>query len=63
MPTPFDEFTEAAHRPRALAGARGAEARRLERAMTEAGFRGMPTEWWHFDAPESGEYALSDEPL
>lgn len=63
MPTKFDEFTEAAHRPRALAGARGAEARRLERAMVEAGFRGMPTEWWHFDALESGEYALSNEPL
>jgi len=63
LPTQFDEFTEAAHRPRALAGPRGVEARRLEDAMQEAGFRGNPTEWWHFDAPDSADYALSDEPL
>jgi D-alanyl-D-alanine dipeptidase len=63
MPTDFDDFSEAAHRERALAGPRGAEARRLEEAMTGAGFRALRTEWWHFDAPESAEYALSSEPL
>ena len=63
LPTKFDEFSEAAHRPRALAGPRGAEARRLEVAMVAAGFLGMPTEWWHFDAPDSADYALSNEPL
>jgi zinc D-Ala-D-Ala dipeptidase len=63
LPTKFDEFTEAAHRARALAGPRGAEARRLDAAMRDAGFLGMPTEWWHFDAPDSGSYALSNEPL
>jgi D-alanyl-D-alanine dipeptidase len=63
LPTKFDEFSEVAHRSRALAGPRGAEAQRLADAMTEAGFRGMPTEWWHFDAPDSAEYALSNEPL
>ena len=63
MPTKFDEFTRAAHRRRALAGRRGAEARRLSRAMTAAGFVPMPTEWWHFDAPDFAKYALSDEPL
>ncbi len=63
LPTKFDEFSEAAHRPRALAGPRGAEAKRLEGAMLDAGFLGMPTEWWHFDAPDSREYALSNEPL
>jgi len=31
--------------------------------MVAAGFTAMPTEWWHFDAPDSGNYALSDEPL
>jgi D-alanyl-D-alanine dipeptidase len=31
--------------------------------MLAAGFVGMPTEWWHFDAPDSGDYALSNEPL
>jgi D-alanyl-D-alanine dipeptidase len=63
LPTKFDEFSEAAHRSRALAGPRGAEARRLADAMLAAGFTGMPTEWWHFDAPDSGQYALSNEPL
>jgi D-alanyl-D-alanine dipeptidase len=63
LPTKFDEFTEAAHRSRALAGPRGAEARRLADAMLAAGFLGMPTEWWHFDAPEGAGYALSNEPL
>ncbi|MEJ7600346.1 MAG: M15 family metallopeptidase [Kofleriaceae bacterium] len=63
LPTRFDEFTKAAHRNRALVGTRGTEARRLAKAMRTAGFAGMPTEWWHFDAPDSASYKLSDEPL
>ena len=63
LPTQFDEFSEAAHRDHALAGDRGAEARELDRAMTAAGFIGLPTEWWHYDAPEAADYPLSDAPL
>jgi zinc D-Ala-D-Ala dipeptidase len=63
LPTKFDEFTTAAHRKQALAGPAGAEAKQLEAAMTAAGFKPMPTEWWHFDAPDSADYALSNEPL
>lgn len=63
LPTKFDDFSKAAHRDRALVGTKGAEARRLAKAMRAAGFTGMPTEWWHFDAPDSARYALSDEPL
>nr|HEX4312983.1 M15 family metallopeptidase [Kofleriaceae bacterium] len=63
LPTAFDDFTDAAHRDHALAGTRGAEARRLEAAMTAAGFVGLPTEWWHFDAPDADRYPLSDEAL
>ncbi len=63
LPTKFDDFSKAAHRNRALVGAKGAEARRLAKAMRAAGFTEMPTEWWHFDAPDSTRYALSDEPL
>jgi len=63
LPTAFDDFTEAAHRDHALKGDSGAEARRLETAMTKAGFVGMPTEWWHFDAADGDKYPLSDEPL
>jgi D-alanyl-D-alanine dipeptidase len=63
LPTKFDEFSEAAHRSRALAGPEGAEAKRLADAMLGAGFAGIPTEWWHFDAPDGADYALSNEPL
>ena len=63
LPTKFDEFSEAAHRDRALAGPAGQEAKRLATAMEAAGFVGLPTEWWHFDAPDASKYALSDVPL
>jgi D-alanyl-D-alanine dipeptidase len=66
LPTKFDEFSAAAHRDHALAadrGEAGVEARRLEKAMVDAGWKPMPTEWWHFDAPDSAKYPLSDEPL
>ncbi len=63
LPTAFDEFSKAAHREHALKGEHGIEARRLDAAMTKAGFTGMPTEWWHFDAPEAAKSPLSDEPL
>ncbi len=63
LPTAFDDFTAAAHRDRALAGERGVEARRLAAAMEGAGFVGLPTEWWHFDAPDGAKYPLSDAPL
>jgi D-alanyl-D-alanine dipeptidase len=63
LPTKFDEFSESAHRVNALKGDAGAEARRLEAAMKRAGFVGMPTEWWHFDAPDASKYGLSNDPL
>ncbi|HEY4240739.1 MAG TPA: M15 family metallopeptidase [Kofleriaceae bacterium] len=64
LPTKFDEFSIAAHRDHALASGHGAaEGRRLEKAMTDAGFVGLSTEWWHFDAPDWAHFPLSDEPL
>ena len=63
LPTKYDDFSEAAHRENALKGDAGAEARRLEAAMKAAGFVGMPTEWWHFDAPDAAKFPLSDEAL
>ena len=51
------------HRDHALSGDRGLEARRLQDAMQAAGFIGLPTEWWHFDAADWESYPLSDEPL
>lgn len=63
LPTEFDDFSRRAHRKRALKGDQGAEAKRLETAMKEAGFVPMATEWWHFDAPEAHDYKISDQPL
>lgn len=63
LPTKYDDFSEAAHRKQALAGEQGAEARTLEAAMKTAGFVGMPTEWWHYDAPDAAKFALSDDAL
>ncbi|MBL9013125.1 MAG: M15 family metallopeptidase [Myxococcales bacterium] len=63
LPTEYDSFGEAAHRDRALVGERGTEARRLAAAMAKAGFVGIPTEWWHYDAEGGARYPLSDEPL
>ncbi len=63
LPTDFDDFTAAAHRARALRGDAGVEARRLDAAMTAAGFVGLASEWWHFDAPDATKYPMSDEPL
>jgi D-alanyl-D-alanine dipeptidase len=63
LPTKFVDFSEAAHRTKALKGEHGTEARALEAAMKAAGFVGMPTEWWHFDAPDAAKYPLSDEAL
>ena len=63
LPTTFDEFSAAAHRDHALRGEAGAEAKRLETAMQAAGFVGLATEWWHFDAPDATKYPISDDPL
>ena len=63
LPTVFDDFTVAAHRDRALKGDKGAEARRLAKAMEDAGFIGMPTEWWHYDDADATTYPLADDPL
>lgn len=50
MPTPFDEFTERAHRDY-MKTSKEAIANRalLEQVMQRHCFVGMPTEWWHFD--------------
>jgi D-alanyl-D-alanine dipeptidase len=61
LPTSFDDFSRAAHRKHALRGARGVEARRLSAAMVKVGFVPMPTEWWHYDAPDASKLPISDE--
>ena len=64
MPTGFDDFTERAHRDYDdLPAAAIANRARLERLMTAAGFTGLPTEWWHFDADGLEQYGILDLPL
>ncbi len=64
MPTEFDEFTEKAHRDYMDLPANARKNRTLlENAMKAEGFLPLPSEWWHFDAPEWSSYALRDEPL
>lgn len=64
MPTGFDDFSPRAHRdytdlpPDAIAN-----RARLEHLMTAAGFTGLPTEWWHFDADGWERYEVLDVPL
>src|SRR5207302_168764 len=52
MGTDFDDFGPRAHRDfRELPQPALDHRARLERAMAKEGFTGLPTEWWHFDAP------------
>lgn len=64
MPTPFDEFSEKAHRSYMNLSPEAIKNRRiLQDAMESEGFIGLPTEWWHFDDPSWSHFALRDEPL
>ncbi len=64
MPTPYDEFSERAHRDYLLLPANAIRNRDLlERVMVGHGFQGLPTEWWHFDAQGWEQYSILDQPL
>lgn len=64
MPTGYDDFTEAAHRSsQAGTPAARSNAKILEDAMTARGFKGLPTEWWHFDFSGWQAFPLLDVPL
>jgi D-alanyl-D-alanine dipeptidase len=61
MPTPFDDFTEKAHRNSTNAPPEAIANRELlERVMVRNGFEGLPTEWWHFDDRDWHRYKLLD---
>ena len=64
MPSPYDEFSERAHRD--YAGGTGEERRNrktLEETMQAEGFRGISTEWWHFDDVDAKKYPVLDLPF
>ncbi len=61
MPTPYDDFTVKAHRDyKALPAAALRNRQLLQDAMAGRGFIPLPTEWWHFDDPDSARYPLTD---
>ncbi len=64
MPSGYDEFSERSHRDYA-AGSRAALKNReiLREAMEKEGFRGISTEWWHFDDEDSKQYPVLDLPI
>jgi D-alanyl-D-alanine dipeptidase len=56
MPTEFDDFTKKAHRKYKCSKEeveRCANRKLLETLMKDAGLKGLPTEWWHFQIPEA----------
>ncbi len=64
MPSEYDEFTPRAHRDyHGASPERTANRERLAQAMMAEGFLPLPTEWWHFDAPDWKEHAVLDVPL
>lgn len=64
MPTPYDDFSEKAHRSYEKISAAAKKHRQiLEEALKKEGFIPMPTEWWHFDAAGWESYPLLDVPL
>lgn len=61
MPTPFDDFTERAHRDFMELPEEVIRNRELlERVMTKHGFVGLRTEWWHFDDVDWKDYPITD---
>lgn len=64
MPTPFDDFTERAHRDAAGIPAEAARnSKRLEEVMQKNGFLPYPFEWWHFDFHDWKSHPPLDVPI
>ena len=61
MPTPYDDFTEKAHRNSdKWTGEERANCLKLEAAMKRQGFVPFPYEWWHFDLASWEKYPPLD---
>lgn len=61
MPTPFDDFTVKAHRDYTNLPPDVLQNRALlQRVMEEHDFRGLSTEWWHFDYKNWTNYEILD---
>jgi D-alanyl-D-alanine dipeptidase len=61
MPSPFDDFTTAAHRDsKTMTPEQRANMMRLQDVMTKHGFEPYPFEWWHFDLHDWRKYPVLD---
>lgn len=61
MPSPFDDFTEAAHRDsKTMTPTQHANMLTLQDVMTRHGFEPYPFEWWHFDFRNWKSYPVLD---
>lgn len=61
MGTPYDDFTEKAHRNFDKLPAEVIENRKLlENAMVKYGFEPLDTEWWHFDYSGWKNFSILD---
>jgi D-alanyl-D-alanine dipeptidase len=64
MPTPYDDFTERAHRDfMNLSPEQLRNRELLEKVMVKHGFEPFPTEWWHFDFKGWEAYPVMDTPF
>lgn len=64
MPTPFDDFTEKAHRNYQGGPEESLHNKKLlETVMERNGFKGLDTEWWHFDDLNWRKYDVMDVPV
>src|SRR5690606_23416493 len=62
MGTRFDDMCDQSHHDRAdLPPAVQRNRHMLLGIMLQAGFRSIPTEWWHYELPDAQEYALLPE--
>ncbi len=64
MPSAYDEFSERSHRN--YAGGTEEERKNrqlLEDEMKKEGFKGLSSEWWHFDDENAKSYPVLDLPF
>lgn len=64
MSSGYDEFTEKAHAN--YSGGTHLQTRNreiLKSAMLQAGFKGIRTEWWHYDHPQAKSFPILDVSL
>lgn len=64
MPTGYDDFTERAGRNyKDWTPEQRRNSKKLEDLMETAGFKGLPSEWWHYDFPGWETTPVDDFPL